>query len=269
MRKTLRLQVTLKISGLDFIAVLNILSAMRKNLLVILFLCITTASCSTSRRVIVEPYPPGLRPWERPYSVDGERYVPLLRAEGYKEEGFASWYGMEEHGKPTSNGEVFDMFKPSAAHKTLPLGCYVRVTNKVNRKQTVARVNDRGPFIPGRIIDLSYRSAKELDIIDCGITPVTIEVLSSGATSLNSETSSSTDKIYKLQVAAFSDQENARHLSERLKKEFSFSDIQTVRTEKGVVYRVRVGRFRTWVDAETAKASLARNGYPDSFILSE
>src|SRR5512139_3733794 len=121
-----------KISGLDLIEVINILSAMRTNLFVILFLCITAASCSTSRHVIVEPSPLGLRPWERPYTVDGERYVPLLRVEGYKEEGFASWYGKADHGKPTSNGEVFDMFKLSAAHKTLPLGCYVKVTNNVN-----------------------------------------------------------------------------------------------------------------------------------------
>ena len=248
---------------------MNILSDMRKNLFVVLFLCITTASCSISHRVIVEPSPLGLRPWERPYTVDGERYVPLLHAEGYKEEGFASWYGKEEHGKPTSNGEVFDMFKPSAAHKTLPLGCYVKVTNKVNHKQTIVRVNDRGPFIPGRIIDLSYQSAKDLDIVDCGIVPVTVEVIASGATNLSQVPLSSPGKIFKLQVAAFSDQENARHLLEQLKKEFSFTDIQAVRTEKGLVYRVRVGRFHTLEDAETAKAYLGRNGYPDTFIFSE
>jgi rare lipoprotein A len=248
---------------------MNILSAMRKKLFIILLLCITTASCSTSRRVIVETSLPGLRPWERPYTVDGERYVPLLHAEGYKEEGFASWYGKEEHGKPTSNGEVFDMFKPSAAHKTLPLGCYVKVTNNVNHKQTIVRVNDRGPFIPGRIIDLSYRSAKDLDIINCGIIPVTIEVMASVTSNLSQVPLSSTARIFKLQVAAFSNQENARQLSERLMKEFSYSNIQTVRTEKGLIYRVRVGRYNTLADAETAKDSLTRNGYPDTFILSE
>jgi rare lipoprotein A len=258
-----------KISCLDFIAVMNILSAMGKNLLVILLLCMTTASCSTSRRVVVEPYPSDLRPWQRPYTVDGERFVPLLRADGYKDKGFASWYGKEEHGKPTSNGEVFDMYKPSAAHKTLPLGCFVKVTNIANHKQTVVRVNDRGPFIPGRIIDLSYQSAKELDFVDGGVTPVTIEVVPSSAAILINQPSIATDRIYKLQVAAYSDREKARLLADRLKKEFSFSDIQTVRTDNGVVYRVRVGRFRTWGDAETAKAALTGNGYPSAFILSE
>ena len=113
--------------------------------------------------------------------MDGVRYVPLMSAEGYREEGLASWYGAEEHGGPTSNGETFDMYQPTAAHKTLPLGCYLRVTNTLNGKQAVVRVNDRGPFVPERIVDLSYRSARELDIVDRGVAPVIIEVISSSS----------------------------------------------------------------------------------------
>ncbi|HKZ17268.1 MAG TPA: hypothetical protein VJ161_07365, partial [Geobacteraceae bacterium] len=87
---------------------------MRKKLLIFVLLSSVLTACSTTRKVTVEPGAPGLRPWQRPYTVDGERYVPLLSAEGYREEGLASWYGKEEHGGPTSNGEVYDMYKMTA-----------------------------------------------------------------------------------------------------------------------------------------------------------
>jgi rare lipoprotein A len=201
--------------------------------------------------------------------VDGERYVPLLHAEGYKEEGLASWYGKEEHGKPTSNGEIFDMFRPSAAHKTLPLGCYIKVTNKSNHKQTVVRVNDRGPFMPGRIVDLSYQSAKELDMVDNGLTPVTIECLRPGFKDPALENIPATQKSYTLQVAAFSSQDKARLLSETLGKSLVYSDIQMIQTAKGCLYRVRAGRFKSRDEAEQAKAAFAHKGYPDTFIVAE
>lgn len=248
---------------------MHILSIMQKNLFIPLFFCLSLVSCSTTHRVTVDPLPSGLRPWERPYTVDGERYVPLLHAEGYREEGMASWYGEEEHGKPTSNGEVFNMFKPSAAHKTLPLGCYIKVTNKTNGKQTVVRVNDRGPFIPGRMLDLSYQAAKELNMVDYGIIPVAIEFLASDFKSPGRVITPAAGTTYTLQVAAFSDHEKARLLSERLKKEFVYTKIQAVQTENGCIYRVHVGRFQSKDDAESAKTSFANRGYPDAFIVSE
>jgi rare lipoprotein A len=207
-------------------------------------------------------------PWERPYAVDGKRYVPLLNAEGYREEGLASWYGEEEHGKPTSNGEIFDMYKMTAAHKILPLGSYVKVTNKSNGRQTTVRVNDRGPFIADRVLDLSYQAAKELGILDCGVIPVSIEVLSSSPASPATGNTPITGKIYTLQVAAFSDREAASSLSETLRKEFDYSFIQPVQTEKGFFYRVHAGRFKSREDAEAAKTSLAGKGFPDAFIVS-
>jgi rare lipoprotein A len=134
------------------------------------------AACGTAHRVRVEPGPAWLRPWERPYWVDDDRYVPLLDAQGFKEEGLASWYGKEEHGRTTSNGEIFDMHRMTAAHKILPLGCRIRVRNKLNGKEVIVRVNDRGPFVTGRIVDLSYRAALDLGIVGGGIAPVAIEV---------------------------------------------------------------------------------------------
>lgn len=245
---------------------------MRATRFVLLSFCLVLAACGTSgRRVTVEPGPPGLRPWQRPYSVDGERYVPLLSADGYREEGLASWYGAEEHGGPTSNGEIFDMYRPTAAHKTLPLGCVIRVTNKLNGKSTVLRVNDRGPFVAGRIVDLSLRGAQDLDMVGRGVTPVVLEVVGAAppATSSSPSPISASTLTYTLQVAAFSDRESARLVSQKLEKHVTRSTVLRVETERGSVYRVHAGKFRSRSDAEAARAILARNGYPDTFIVTE
>lgn len=250
--------------------IMIILSAMKKNLLIFAFFSLLIAGCSTSRLSTVEPGPPGLRPWQRPYTVFGERYVPMLSANGYKEEGFASWYGEEEHGKPTSNGEVFDMYQMTAAHKTLPLGCRVRVTSKANGKQTVVRVNDRGPFVAGRLIDLSYQAAKELDMLEGGLMPVAVEVIGDAPPTLTSTVTvakKTFGETYALQLAAFSVRNEALQLIEKLKKDTAYSEIQPVQTEKGFFYRVRAGRYPSREDAEAAKASFARMGYPDVFVV--
>jgi rare lipoprotein A len=240
---------------------------MRKKLLIFALLSSVLTACSTTRQVSVESGYPGLRPWQRPYTVNGERYVPLLNAEGYREEGLASWYGTEEHGKPTSNGETYDMYKMTAAHKTLPLDSQVKVTSKANGRQTVVRVNDRGPFITGRVIDLSYQAAMELGMVECGVMPVAIEVIQDAPKIPERNTASIDGRTYALQVAAFSDRGQAYILMNKLKKESSYTDIQPVQTERGFFYRLRTGRFQSREDAEAAKASFARLGYPDAFIV--
>ncbi|GGF56018.1 septal ring lytic transglycosylase RlpA family protein [Alteromonas lipolytica] len=112
-----------------------------------------------------------------PYEVFGESYTPLLSGKGYTAEGFASWYGQKFHGHITSNGEVYDMFGMTAAHKTLPLPSYVKVTNLDNKRAAIVRVNDRGPFHSERIIDLSYAAAKKLGFHQHGTTRVKLEVI--------------------------------------------------------------------------------------------
>jgi rare lipoprotein A len=243
---------------------------MRATRFTLFFFFLLLAACGTTgHRVTVEPGSPGLRPWQRPYSVDGERYVPLLHADGYREEGLASWYGAEEHGGPTSNGETFDMYRPTAAHKTLPLGCLIKVTNKLNGKSTVVRVNDRGPFVPGRIVDLSYRGAQDLDMVGRGVTPVALEVVGAGNAAPSPSASPVSVSTYTLQVASFSDREKARIVSERMEKVLTYSTVRRYETERGSVYRVQAGKFRSRSDAEAARSSLARNGYPDTFIVAE
>jgi rare lipoprotein A len=115
------------------------------------------------------------------YSVSGHRYVVLPSADGYVERGVASWYGTDFHGLRTAIGEPYDMFAMTAAHKTLPLPCYARVTNLANGRSVVVRINDRGPFVSNRIIDLSYTAASRLDMIRNGTAFVQVEALTAAA----------------------------------------------------------------------------------------
>ncbi|MDQ1298569.1 MAG: rare lipoprotein [Campylobacterota bacterium] len=113
----------------------------------------------------------------RPYTVFGKEYYPTIVSIGDTMSGRASWYGSDFHGKSTSNGEAYDMYAMTAAHKTLPMNTVVRVTNLENNQKTVVRINDRGPFVESRIIDLSFTAAKEIDLVDKGSAQVRLEVL--------------------------------------------------------------------------------------------
>ena len=126
----------------------------------------------------VEPRVEPLRPANaRPYTVLGRTYFPMSDFAPYWEEGVASWYGRDFHGKPTASGESYNMFAMTAAHKTLPIPSYARVTNLANGRQVVVRVNDRGPFVDGRLIDLSFAAAQELGFANQGTTPVRVELI--------------------------------------------------------------------------------------------
>ena len=113
----------------------------------------------------------------RPYTVRGVTYYPTVVRVGEKFRGIASWYGRDFHGRRTSNGEIYNMYAHTAAHKTLPMNTMVRVTNLRNGRSTVVRINDRGPFVGSRIIDLSYAAAKDIGVVGPGTAPVEIEVL--------------------------------------------------------------------------------------------
>lgn len=119
----------------------------------------------------------GKRKTGNPYQILGKTYYPLKSSEGYRRKGIASWYGKDFHGKKTANGEIYNMYAMTAAHPTLPIPTYVRVTNIENGLSTVVRVNDRGPFLRGRIIDLSYAAASTLGMAEKGTSPVLLEAL--------------------------------------------------------------------------------------------
>lgn len=112
-----------------------------------------------------------------PYTIMGQRYTPQSTSAGYDEQGIASWYGADFHGRPTANGECYDMYGVSAAHPTLPIPTIVRVTNLTNNKSITLRINDRGPYAKGRIIDLSYGAAKKLGMVKAGVSPVRVTAI--------------------------------------------------------------------------------------------
>ncbi len=156
-----------------------------------------------------------------PYTVLGKTYHVNFESSGYSEVGYASWYGKKFHGRHTSNGEIYDMFGMTAAHKTLPIPSYVRVTNLNNQKTIVVRVNDRGPFHDGRIIDLSYAAAKRLDFHQQGTARVRVDIIEAVEPALAGDGERISgiqlaDNTY-LQAGAFSRKEGALALQKRIK----------------------------------------------------
>jgi rare lipoprotein A len=153
---------------------------------------------------------------------------------GYTEDGNASWYGNPFHGRRASNGEIYDMYKMTAAHRTLPFETMVRVTNLSNGKSTVVRITDRGPFVDNRIIDLSMAAAREIESIGPGVVAVRVEVLSAGI--------DPTSGYFTVQVGAFRDRANAERLRDRLLASYAPIFIQAYDSPDGMFYRVRVGK---------------------------
>jgi rare lipoprotein A len=200
------------------------------------------------------------------YVVDGKLYYVLQSAHGYVARGIASWYGAEFHGRRTSSGEPYNMYVMTAAHRTLPIPCYARVTNVENGKSAVVRVNDRGPFRKNRLIDLSYVAAVQLGIVRNGTGMVEVRTInpppgSARAPLANEQPSPTTPSRLYVQVGAFANRANAEHLRNRLlgttKPEIR---IQEARIGRNPVYRVRMGPFRTVQEAHTRARALARHG---------
>lgn len=185
------------------------------------------------------------------YEVLGERYFVLNSAAGYKEQGLASWYGTKFHGRRTSSGEPYDMFAMTAAHKTLPLPTYVRVTHLGNGRSVIVKVNDRGPFHVGRIIDLSYTAAAKLDILGQGSAMVEVETVTPG-------TAPVTGSMGFLEVGATSDPIQAVALREEVAG-LDLAAVEIRSEERGdqVWHRVLVGPFNDRSSIEAARRRLA------------
>jgi rare lipoprotein A len=195
-----------------------------------------------------------------PYTVLGRTYHVLPTARGYRERGIASWYGSKFHGRPTSSGEPFDMYAVSAAHKTLPLPTWVEVTNLDNGKTLTLRVNDRGPFKEGRIIDLSYAAAVLLDVVDTGTARVDVRALDQGERPVDT-IGRPREVPVRIQVGAFSQERTAEGVARQLRQ----ADIDRVRIERDRVrgrtfWRVRVGPLRDADRAERLARRIAALG---------
>lgn len=150
---------------------------------------------------------------KKPYKVFGQKYVPMTKIVPFKEKGYASWYGKKYHGNKTSTGEVYDMYAMTGAHKTLPLPSYVKVTNLKNKKWVIIRLNDRGPFLKDRIIDLSYAAGYKLDIIEKGSELVEVELINPEYF-IEQDKESNNDNY--LQVGAFKDFINSQTLLDKI-----------------------------------------------------
>jgi len=172
--------------------------------------------------------------------------------------GQASWYGPKFHGRTTSNHEIFDMYDMTAAHKSLPFGTYVMVTNLDNGRSVKVRINDRGPFIRGRVIDLSYAAAKVLGMVGTGVVPARIEILSDISVDADGQR-------FAVQVGAFVVKENAEALKSRLDKKYNNVYISQFKTPNRVYYRVRL-YFDSRSDALKTAKSLQKQEF-DVFIV--
>jgi len=188
---------------------------------------------STRRSTDATPAPTPAPPSATPAPKRGKPPQSPAPA-GYLEEGNASWYGVPFNGRRASNGEIYDMYKLTAAHRTLPFETMVRVTNLNNGKSTTVRITDRGPFVDNRIIDLSLAAAREIESIGPGVVPVRVEVLTPGV--------DVTGGFFTVQVGAFRDQANAQRLRDRLNLSYSPIFIQQYDSPDGTFYRVRVGK---------------------------
>ncbi|HVM76431.1 MAG TPA: septal ring lytic transglycosylase RlpA family protein [Candidatus Saccharimonadales bacterium] len=213
------------------------------------------AGCASRKHAASHPAPPPPQPSGAPESANAAaapppaapkrgKTPPTPAPAGYTEEGNASWYGNPFHGRRASNGEIYDMYKLTAAHRTLPFETIVKVTNLSNGKTTTVRITDRGPFVANRIIDLSLAAAREIESVGPGVVPVKLEV--QGNVDV-------TAGFFTVQVGAFKNMANAERLRDRLSVTYSPLFIQQYDSPDGIFYRLRVGK----VSGEDAARSLA------------
>jgi rare lipoprotein A len=213
------------------------------------------------------------------YTVRGRTYRVMNDSRGFSERGIASWYGSKFHGRRTSSGEPYDMYQMTAAHKHLPLPSYVQVTNLDNGRQVVVRVNDRGPFKAGRVIDLSYAAATKLGMVSNGTAPVEIRVIEPGAprhrpspgtppTRVAAQRLPGSDGYIYLQAGAFANQTNAELLSGRLRDAIAPPvAVDTSQDPARALYRVRLGPLESVEQAVRLAAELDRLGVNGARVI--
>lgn len=214
-------------------------------------------------------------PTQKPYKINGKTYYPLPSAQGFIETGIASWYGSDFHGRKTSNGETYDMFATTAAHKTLPMNTYLLVKNLENGHETTVRVNDRGPFVRGRIIDMTKTGASKLGFIGQGTAKVKITALGEAIPYKHGDVTTErfkehpnyqTGEFY-VQIGSFTDQNNARRLKERMLAQGHKSVIRKFDRGDLIFFRVQVRAGNTLAAAGEMEETLAAAGFRDAFVV--
>jgi rare lipoprotein A len=243
-----------------------------------LVLLAALAGCAGSPEPKPSPPVPSQTPprQPRPYTVNGKWYQPLAHADGYSETGLASWYGRKFHGRPTASGEPYDMHGLSAAHKTLPLQTWVRVQNLDNGRQMDLRINDRGPFVDGRIIDLSYGAARQLGVVGPGTARVKLTALGRRVAAIQPGQPPAYAPMdyahgnFTFQVGAFKDPANAHRLRDRLAGAYPDVHVKAYfHADHGQLYAVRLGRATSLAEAADYKARLRAGEFPGAFTVAE
>jgi rare lipoprotein A len=272
-----------------------------------IFLCLFMWGSCLSKKIIQSNPPPRCK-YGKPYQISNQWYQPMTYVDYFEQRGIASWYGKKFHGRKTSNGETYDMYAISAAHKTLPLGTYVRVYNLDNKKCLTVRINDRGPFIEGRIIDLSYGAARRLGIVKKGTANVFIRTINETTRTAHLKKSSRMKKIrqakkveqsklvtqditikkakplktpkkssreyvngncFQIQVGAFGDRQNAVSLCNRLKPLYNDSHIILSKNGEKIYYRVLIGNCMPQHKARYVEQQLGHHGFQDAFVVAQ
>lgn len=242
-----------------------------------LYLVLALTACASNQRT----YAPNehrsssqQKPGQRPYTVAGKRYEPLSSHEGFVQDGIASSYGRDFHGRKTSSGELFDMNAMTAAHKTLPLGVYVKVHHKRSGKDVIVRINDRGPFVRERIIDLSEGAARKLDMLQEGLAPVKVTALGYKVESNDTQQEthyrppvSYDNGSFSLQVSALKNRTNAYRYADELRKKYGTADVQEASVHGEMFFRVRMGRYTSLRNAQAAQEMYERKGFPGNFVV--
>lgn len=224
-------------------------------------LCAAIGGCARHKYTTAPPVQSAPAPQPIPNPSPGVPPAPSVSppvAGAYVEEGVASWYGIPFDGHRTSNGEIYDMHQFTAAHKTLPFGALVRVTNLRNGKQIEVRINDRGPFVANRVIDLSLSAAQAIDMVGPGTAPVRLEVMAGPNPSVG---------FFGVQVGAFQEKENAQRLRDRLAANYSPVSIARYDSPNGLFYRVRVGRATSEAAAHQLADQLRLNQQLTTFVV--
>jgi len=219
----------------------------------------------------------GTHATQRPYRIAGKRYYPMASARGYVEKGRASWYGKKFHGRKTSNGETYNMYAMTAAHKTLPMNTWVRVENLDNGKRVTVRINDRGPFVAGRIIDMSYKGARLLGMVGPGTARVKVTALGK-ATAYSPKNHAPVNfkpvdywkGNFTVQVGAFKVRTNAEKYRIKLSQNYLNAHVVPYADDRGQFHRVRIGKFNNLNDAVTfSERLMAKEGFVHAFAVAE
>lgn len=253
------------------------------SVLILSLVALLNISCSSTPKIskvklpvkdklsdILDSTPPGelLSKYGNPpfYEVNGRRYYTRRSSRGYKERGIASWYGSDFHGRRTSSGETYNMYAMTAAHRSLPLPCYVMVTNLSNGREIIVRINDRGPFYSDRIIDLSYAAAVKLGLARPGTGLVEVRAIE--PEDISDQRRVASKKDFYIQVGAFQNRSYAEQLQKQLQSMIDAAvEVNSVLGQQASFYQVRIGPLSSAEKLDNLAERLTDIGFPNHIIV--